>query len=41
MCNEIYYQIDSDDVESVVCPIIKKLTSTRNLYMFWEFPVKK
>ena len=38
--NEIYYCIDSEDVESVITPLIKKLTSTRNMYMFCEFPVK-
>ena len=35
--NEIYYCIDSNDVEAVVYPLIKKLTSTRNMYMFCEF----
>ena len=39
--NEIYYCIDSDDVEAVVYPLIKKFTSTRNMYMFCEFPVKR
>ena len=39
--NEIYYCINSDDVEAVICPLIKKLTSTRNMYMFSEFPFKK
>ena len=40
MQNEIYYCIDSDDVDPVVYPLIKKLMSARNLYIFCEFPVK-
>ena len=38
--NEIYYVVDSDDIDCVVHPYIKKLTSTRNLYKFREFPTK-